>query len=94
MSQSLFFNKVAGLRPKRLWRRCFPVNFDKFLRIIFLQNTSGRPILKNCLVNWNQESFHFESFIISLNFFLFSHKLMRYCHNNKLDLHKVIIEIN
>ena len=43
LCQSLFFNKVAGLRPafslkKRLWRRCFPVNFVKHL---FLQNTSG-----------------------------------------------------
>ena len=32
-----FFHKVAGLRPatlfkKRLWHRCFPVNFVKFLR--------------------------------------------------------------
>ena len=32
----LFFNKVAGLNPaallkKRLWRRCFPVNFVKIL---------------------------------------------------------------
>ena len=30
--QSLFFNKVAGLMPatllkKRLWHRCFPMNF-------------------------------------------------------------------
>ena len=25
-----------------LWRRCFPVNFAKFLRTSFLQNTSGR----------------------------------------------------
>ena len=41
--EGLFFNKVAGLRPatllkkrkfmkKRLWHRCFPVNFTKFLR--------------------------------------------------------------
>ena len=30
---SLFFNKVAGLR---LWYRCFPVNFAKFLRTPFL----------------------------------------------------------
>ena len=35
--QSLFFNKVARLRPvtllkKRLWHWCFPVNFVKFLR--------------------------------------------------------------
>ena len=37
LRQSLFFNKIAGLRPatllkKRLWHRCFPVNFVKFLR--------------------------------------------------------------
>ena len=39
--QSLFLNKVAGLRlasllKKRLWRRCFLVNFAKFLRTPFL----------------------------------------------------------
>ena len=48
--QSLFFNKVAGLRTatllkKRLWHRCFPVNFLKFLRTPFLRNTSGRLFL-------------------------------------------------
>ena len=37
LRQSLFFNKVVDLRPvtllkKRLWHRCFPVNFAKFLR--------------------------------------------------------------
>ena len=36
LCQSLFFNKVTGLRPaallrKRLWDRGFPVNFLKFL---------------------------------------------------------------
>ena len=40
LCQSLFFNKVAGLRPatllkKKLWHRCFPVNFAKFLRTTF-----------------------------------------------------------
>ena len=50
LRQSRFFNKVAGLRPvtllkKRLWHKCFPVNFAKFLRILFLQNTSGRLLL-------------------------------------------------
>ena len=45
--QSLFFNKVAGIRP---WHRCFPVNFVKFLRTPFLQNTSGLLLLvKKCL---------------------------------------------
>ena len=41
MSQSLFFNKVSGLRPpnllkKRPWLRRFPMNFAKFLRTTFL----------------------------------------------------------
>ena len=43
MCQCLFFDKV-GLRPvtllkKRLWHRCFPVNFWKFLRTLFLDET-------------------------------------------------------
>ena len=46
------FNKVASLRPatllkKRLWHRCFPVTFVKFLTTPFLQNTSGRLLLQN-----------------------------------------------
>ena len=41
LRQSLFFNKVAGLRPATLLKktsshRCFPVNFAKFLRPAFL----------------------------------------------------------
>ena len=50
LCQSLFFNKVAGLRPATLLKernchRCFPVNFAKFLRTPFLQNTFGRLLL-------------------------------------------------
>ena len=50
LCQSLFLNKVEGLSPstlskKWLWHRCFPVNFAKFLRTPFLQNTSGRLVL-------------------------------------------------
>ena len=42
---------VKSLRPatllkKSLWYRCFPVNFPKFLSAYFLQNTSGRLLLK------------------------------------------------
>ena len=40
--QRLYFNKVAGLR---LWHKCFPVNLWKFLRTLFLQNSSGRLLL-------------------------------------------------
>ena len=41
---SFFFNKLADLRPaallkKRLKHMCFPVNFVKFLRTLFTQNT-------------------------------------------------------
>ena len=50
--QGLFLIKMQalGLRPatllkKRLWHKCFPVNFAKFLRTPFLQNTSGWLLL-------------------------------------------------
>ena len=41
-----FFNKVAGLKPatllkKRLWHRCFLVNFEKFLRAPFYRTPLG-----------------------------------------------------
>ena len=54
LCQSLFLNKVAGLSPatlwkERLWHSCFPVNFAKFLRTPFSQNTSGRLLLAICL---------------------------------------------
>ena len=40
LCQSLYFNKVAALGlvtllKKRLWQRCFPVNFVKCLRTLF-----------------------------------------------------------
>ena len=46
MCQSLFINKVACLRPatllkKRLWHRCFPVNFEKFLITPFYKTPLG-----------------------------------------------------
>ena len=55
MCQILFFNTVADLSPatllkKRLWHRCFPVNFAKFLRTPFRKNTSGRLLLSKRFV--------------------------------------------
>ena len=46
MPKSLFFNKVADIRPptllkKRLWQKRFAMNFPKLNRTHFLQNTSG-----------------------------------------------------
>ena len=37
--------KKKTLLKKRLWHKCFPANFVKFLRTPFLQNTSGRLLL-------------------------------------------------
>ena len=48
------FNKVAGLRAatllkKRLWHRCFPVNFAKFLRTPFIKKDLWwRLLIKGC----------------------------------------------
>ena len=36
---------IVSLLKKKLWHRCFPVNFAKFLRTPFLQNISGRLLL-------------------------------------------------
>ena len=57
LRQSLFVNKVTGLRPamllkKRLWYRYFPVNFAKFPRTAFSQNTSWQLLLnlEGCVI--------------------------------------------
>ena len=59
LCQSIFFNKVTGLRSatlliRRLWHRYFPMNFVKFLRTRFLQNISERLLLqiKNSIKNF------------------------------------------
>ena len=40
LCKSLFFNKVATLLKNRLWHRCFPVIFAKFLRTLYFYRTS------------------------------------------------------
>ena len=82
LCQSLFFNKVADLRPatllkKRLWYTCFPVNFAKFLRTTFLQNASGQLLLS--AQSW------FESLIVFLKTF------QNYEHFNYQNLDKVMM---
>ena len=37
--------RPATLFKKKIWHRCFPVNFVKFLRTPILKNTSGRQLL-------------------------------------------------
>ena len=54
LCQSLFFNKVADLRPatllkKKLWHNCFSVNFAKFLRTPFVTEHLWRLLLYKAL---------------------------------------------
>ena len=45
-TRGALWKKALGLQLwQRLWHRCFPVNFEKFLKTPFLQNTSGRLLL-------------------------------------------------
>ena len=62
LCQSLFFNKVAGLRSatlfkKRLRHRCFPVNAAKFLRTPFLVAASVPRFLEWKLEHSKRENF-------------------------------------
>ena len=54
LCQSFFFNKVAGLSPatllkKKLWHRCFPVNFAKFRSGCFWSSPSQSYTFTNSL---------------------------------------------
>ena len=63
MPESLF-NKVAGIRPttllkKRLWHRCFLVNFTKLLRTPFFIEHLWWLLLKTTI----KERFHWSSVV-------------------------------
>ena len=53
-ARALFLIKLqatlASLLKKRLWHKCFPVNFAKFLRTPFLQNTSSGCFCKEIML--------------------------------------------
>ena len=55
LCQSFFLTELLAWV---LWQRFFPVNFAKFLRIIFLWNISGRLLLTsmNTLFSWKSEA--------------------------------------
>ena len=62
-----FTGKHLCLRPatwlkKSLWHRCVPVNLAKFLRTLFVQNTSRRLLLylygKKVILRYNPLFFH------------------------------------
>ena len=47
LCQGLFADKVCNVNNKETVHGCFTVNFAKFLRTLFLQNTSGRLLLSS-----------------------------------------------
>ena len=68
----------AALLKKRLWQKCFPVNFVKFLRTLFLQNNSGRAFgfIKN--IRWRSAWKY-----VALNFLLISYEIFLMRCNSK-----------
>ena len=81
---SVFFNQVAGVSfliklqasgwnyiKKRLQHRCFPLNFAKFLKTLFLQNTNfWKPLVTDAFQN-----FLFWFGIFFQSFFIFFNKM-------------------
>ena len=72
LCQSLFFNNVAGLRSatllkKRLWHRCFPVNFAIFLRNFVTSFVTEHRWLVLCFLMQSHED-SCEKFLIFLSF--------------------------
>ena len=61
-SQENTYARVSFLTPtlfqKRLWHRCFLVNFSKFLRTPFLQNTSRRLLLNQQKISKLDQQMH------------------------------------
>ena len=64
LCQSLFFNKVVGLRPTtlkmRLWHKCFPVKFAKSPRTaFFIEHLRWLPLTTICSISDNDATFVF-----------------------------------
>ena len=49
---NLTFPRPATLLEKRLWHRCFPVKFEKFLRAPNLKNFYERLLLENYILTF------------------------------------------
>ena len=76
--------KACNFTNKRLWHRCFPGNFAKFLRTLFLQNTSGRLLLfrVNRVSDYHTKSIYIKVFLwIIVLRMLVPSKILRICKN-------------
>ena len=69
-SQEVTCARVSFLIKLLAWQSCFPVNFVKFLRTPFLQNTSGRLLLNVCyLLLFQTSSRHATFYEANMSFF-------------------------
>ena len=71
LCQGLLFNKVVGLRAatllkKRLWHRCFPVNFVKLLRTPLSTEHLRWLLLYFSSILLSQSFVHVRSFLVLL----------------------------
>ena len=59
---------ASGLNfiKKILWHRCFPVNFAKSIRILFLQNTSGWLLLALDVKKVDRKKIKREIFVLKI----------------------------
>ena len=74
--------RPTSLLKKRLWHRCFPVNFAEFLRTPFLQNSSRRLLLLlvSILILSSSEKFDLHSISVELEI------LPTQCQSKTLDI--------
>ena len=80
LCQSLFFNKVAGLRPstlfkKRVWHRCFPVNFVELLGTPFFKDHLWWLLLGAWSYHWwrFEKLSNFKVYALLLSFLIFTY---------------------
>ena len=84
--------RPATLLKKRLWHGCFPVNFAKFLRTPFLQNTSGRLLLRNEASGEDLKIFgSLTSLMHTIEAYLLPWLLLKYFISNNLACKSMLI---
>ena len=49
------YSKKEQIKKRRLCHRCFPMNFEKFLRTPFLESTSGQLLLDYIRLHFPEE---------------------------------------
>ena len=81
----------ANLLKKRLWHKCFPAKFVKFLRTPFLPNTFGRLLRLDGWTRLNMSGWLLSkvdwalSLVLSLTTFLLYRRVISRVLNNKLN---------